>query len=105
MTTGAEQFRELGRAFDSAAEATEQLLGEYALFVLEHEEVVTFLQDYLRTLRYDFDLALCSFDDEQAQRLLEDLQVLFGEAQLRVNRGVIPSFEQLSCPTTSRTNF
>lgn len=104
MITGAEQLRELGRAFDSAAEATEQLLGEYALFVLEHEEVVTFLQDYLRILRYNFDLALYSFDAEQAQRLLENLQVLFGEAQLKVNRGVIPSFEQLSSSTVSKMN-
>ncbi len=104
MCRGVQQFSELAGAFESVAEATEHLLGEYALFVLEHEEVVTFLQDYLRTLRYNFDLALYSFDAEQAQKLLEDLQVLFGEAQLEVNRNVVPSFEQVSSATLSRTN-
>ena len=105
MYTGVEQFKELIGAFEAAAEATEQLLGEYALFVLEHEEAVASLQKHLRTLEYNFALALYSFDSRRAQRLLEDLQVLFGEAQLKVNRGVIPSVEQLSSSAVSKTNF
>ena len=100
-----EQFEALERAFEGAAEATEQLLGEYALFVLEHEEVTAFLQDYLGRLRYDFELALRNLDGPTAAKLLGDVQLLFGEAQLKVNRGVIPPSEQVSSAALSKTNF
>ncbi len=99
------EFNELERAFGVAAEATEHLLGEYALFVLEHEEVTAFLQDYLCALKYDFGLALYNFDGKRAEELLEDVQTLFGEAQLKVNRGVIPSPQQVSHTVLSKTGW
>ena len=105
MDAGAEQLSELEGTFKSIAGATEQLLGEYALFVLEHEEVTAFLQDYLATLKYDFERALRSADDLEATKLLDKVQLLFGEAQLRVNRGVIPSPESISYAALSKTGF
>ena len=105
MSMGVKQFGELERAFHFAAEATKHLLGEYALFVLEHEEVVAFLQDHLRALEDDFGLALYNLDGERASELLEDIQFLFGEAQLKVNRGVIPSPQQVSSAALSKTGF
>ena len=104
MGAGAE-FEALKGAFEGAVEATECLLGEYALFVLEHEEVTAFLQDYLGTLRHDFDLALRNLDGPAAAKLLDSVQLLFGEAQLEVNRGVIPSFEQVSDAALSKTGW
>ena len=105
MNAGAEQLNELEGVFESVAEATEQLLGEYALFVLEHEEVTAFLQGYLATLKYDFERALQSADNLEANKILDKVQLLFGEAQLRVNRGVIPSPESISYASLSKTGF
>ena len=105
MRTGAQQLKELECAFEVAVEATEHLLGEYALFVLEHEEVIAFLEDYLRALRYNFGLALRNFDARQAERLLDDLQRLFGEAQLKVNRSIIPTPPQVGRTAPSKTIF
>ena len=104
MGANAEQLNELAEAFELAAEATERLLGEYALFVLEHEEVVDFLYAHLHALERDFGRALCQNDFVQVRRALDAVQLLFGEAQLKVNRSVIPLYEQVSDAALSKTN-
>ena len=104
MGANAEQLSELAEAFELAAEATERLLGEYALFVLEHEEVVNFLYAHLYALERDFGRALCRNDFAQVKRALDAVQLLFGEAQLKVNRSVIPHYGQVSNAALSKTN-
>ena len=104
MDANAEQLSELAEAFELATEATEQLLGEYALFVLEHEEVVDFLYTHLHALERDFGRALCQNDFAQVKRALDAVQLLFGEAQLKVNRSVVPLYEQVSNAALSKTH-
>ena len=105
MSAATERLGELAKTFELVAEATEQLLGEYALFVLEHEEVVGFLQAHLTRLKRDFKYALDCANYRRAKRTLDALQLLFGEAQLEVNRSVLPLYEQVSQPALSKTNF
>ena len=105
MSIGTEKFRELERTFVLVADATERLLGEYALFVLEHEEVVTFLRNHLRSLSCSFECALYRSNYAQAKHTLEEVQMLFGEAQLKVNRSVILSPAQMGDVTHSKTDI
>ena len=95
---------DLAETFELARAATEQLLGEYALFVLEDEAVVNFLYEHLETLEQTFERALCYLDQRQAEKTLADIQFLFGEAQIKVNRSVIP-YDQISKPALTKTNF
>ena len=105
MNMGTEQFRELEGTFALLKDATERLLGEYALFVLEHEEVVTFLQDHLRSLNCAFERALDCSNYRQAKYTLEEIQLLFGEAQVKVNRSATPFPTQLGDVTHSKTDI